>query len=880
MTSVSGRGARAGIPAQKLRVPTLPSATVPRRRDALRRPDPDARVIDICAPAGSGKTTLMAAWARELIAAGAHVGWVALDESDSSVFHVWSAILEALDGLRIDELSRLSPPTGGVDPGFVTAFAHALDSAAQPVWLFLDDVHELAGGGLDALAGLLRRLPDDLRIVLGARFDTGLPLAKLRMSGALREVTAADLAFQGEEARTMLEAYPDQLSPGDVELLVRSTEGWAAGLRVAAMAFQNDVDPRAVVASFATVPREMGAYFADEIGAHLAPDVAKFLREISVAERVNSELATALSGRADAGRVLERLDAANVLIVRLGTTNEWYRLHALLRSWLVDELGRQDSAALAAQHRLAADWYDIQGRYEDSIAHRILAADWAPLAARIRTDGLNLLLSGSSELVQRAGAALTAADHAAADIWLIEAIAWLNVSDVARADVLLRRIDGAWHEHEDERLRALHLCVLMFRARIKPTGSADLRSLIDAATTVSSARVIDPDLEMLLLANRGTLCIQLGEWTQADTDLRRALDLATVRGRDALVLHCLSYLAGTAGGLGNLHEMPAIAAQALEFGRQRGWGDSPLLAAAHLIAAWSHFLVGADDEARYHADRARTGAVARTIDPDAEVGALAIWQIVHFAGAPDPRAPLRELRALWSAHADTPLSPQLVSYAAVYELAQALIVGERDWAADTAARARQRLGQCADVIVFEALVDADAGRAAAARRALTSVLTPETSWQTPTSAIAAWALEATLADQAGESARTRVALIAALETAAPLFAVRQFEFAPARVRQLLTEYEGRLTGVEAFAAQVREALAAHRPIPAPTELGLTLSELAVLRELPSLLTTADIARARHVSLNTIKTQQRSIYRKLGAANRREAVAIARNRGVL
>jgi len=802
VTSVSDRGARAGIPAQKLRVPTLPSATVPRRRDALRRPDPDARVIDICAPAGSGKTTLMAAWARELIAGGAHVGWVALDESDTSVFHLWSAILDALDGLRIDELSRLSPPTAGVDPGFVTAFAHALDSAAQPVWLFLDDVHELAGGGLDALAGLVRRLPDDLRIVLGARFDPGLPMAKLRMSGALREVTAADLAFHSDEARTMLEAYAVELSPADVDVLVRSTEGWAAGLRVAAMAFQNEADPQAVVASFATVPREMGAYFADEIGASLAPDVAKFLRDISVAERVNADLATALSGRADAGRVLESLDAANVLIVRLGTTNEWYRLHALLRSWLVNELRRQDTSAPRRQHQLAADWYARQRQYADAIAHGILAADWAPLANRIREEGLNLTLSGSGELVQRAGAALTAAGHGAPDVWLIESIAWLNVSDVARADDLLRHIDGAWHEHEDERLTALHLCAVMFRARIQPTGSADLRTLIDAATTVSSARVLDPDLEMLLLANRGTLCIQLGEWTQADMDLRRALDLATARGRDALALHCMSYLAGTAGGLGKLHEMAGIAMQALEFGRVRGWGDSPLLAAAHLIAGWSHFLVGADHEARYHADRARAAAVAQRIDPDAEVGALAIWQIVHFADAPDPRAPLRELRALWSAHTDTPLSPQLVSYAAVYELTQALIVGEREWAADTAARARQRLGQCADVVVFEALVDADARRTAAARRALASVLTPETSWHTPTSAIAAWALEATLADEAGDTARTRAALIAALETAAPLFAVRQFEFAPARVRQLLTEHEGRLTGCSAGVAVV------------------------------------------------------------------------------
>jgi len=845
----------------------------------------DVQVTAVVAPAGSGKTVLMSQRSAELSQTGHPVAWVSLDADDNDPFVLWSGILLATAraaerGDTSAVLSGLSPPARATDPGFLAAFVDAVDISPDALWLVLDDAHVITPGpALDSLAALLRNLPARLRIMVGARYDPPLPLARLLLDGRAAEIRFTELAFDRHETTELLTCHDIQLGEPELDLLLRRTEGWVAGLRLAALSLARTDDPAEFVTSFAGDARPVADYLVSEILSRLSTDTEEFLLATAVPERFSVDLARELSGRDDAGTVLDSLEHANAMIQRLGQNGNWYRYHSLLRSYLVAELERRDSQALGRLHARTANWLGERDQPGPALDHAAAARDWDQLARLVDRYGLRLLLAGDTASLRRALQSLPGDVGAHAVIPLMAALLALDDGDLATAQDHLDLVGRVPHAHDSLRLRVMHATTLLYEARLRGDPSAPVAELI----TLAAQRVDgDPDLELLATANRGIACIGLGDYRQAEAELVAALRVARRRARDYVALDCLTHLSGNAADLNDFIGMRTWAEQAIAFATERGWASSPRLADAYVVAAWAACqMLDHETAARY---ALLAGAVlSGDRDPEVELAKDAITTVVAFDGGGDRRNALTRLRERWQRLEGKRLSPALVAFVCGAEQYMALQIGEINWAADAVERAGRHLGESGDTRVFRAVMYAHDGREAAVRKTLAPVLTGEARCRALTSEITAWLLAAHQADAAGEPLRAHEAVTRALELAAPRKARRDMSHASARVITLLIRNRGRFGAHEAF---VQEVLAAGSGDAQRSGNGLvsgdtlTGRELDLLRDLPSLLSLEDIAEAHVVSVNTVKTHLKAVYRKLGVNSRRGAVDRARELGLL
>ena len=292
--------------ATKLHVPRPQPGFVPRPRlvEALGEGLARGRVL-VCAPAGFGKTALLADWAR---GDGRPVAWLGLDAGDSDPARFWRYAVAALDQARPGLAGRVGPPPPRSSDGLVTALINELaaDPGPDEVLLVLDDYHLVDSGPVhESLAFLLENLPPGLRVVVSSRADPPLPLARLRARGQLAELRAADLRFTSEEAAALLGQAAGPGLPGTaVTALVARTEGWAAGLQLAALSLQGHTDAAGFVAAFSGSHRFVLDYLADEILDSQPGPVRAFLLETSVLERLSGELCDAVTGRAGSQAML------------------------------------------------------------------------------------------------------------------------------------------------------------------------------------------------------------------------------------------------------------------------------------------------------------------------------------------------------------------------------------------------------------------------------------------------------------------------------------------------------------------------------------------------------------------------------------------------
>ena len=252
----------------------------------------------VCAPAGSGKTALLADWAR---GDGRPVAWLGLDGGDSDPARFWRYVMAALDRARPGLAGRVGPLLPGSFEGLVTALINELaaDPGPDEALLVLDDYHLIDSGSVhESVAFLLENLPPSLRVVVSGRADPPLPLARLRGRGQLAELRAADLRFTAEEAAALLgEAAGPGLPGTAVAALVARTEGWAAGLQLAGLSLRGHADPAGFAAAFGGSHRFVLDYLADEVLVGQPERVRAFLLETSVLERLTGELCDAVTGR-------------------------------------------------------------------------------------------------------------------------------------------------------------------------------------------------------------------------------------------------------------------------------------------------------------------------------------------------------------------------------------------------------------------------------------------------------------------------------------------------------------------------------------------------------------------------------------------------------
>ena len=357
------------------------------------------KVTIISAPAGSGKTSLLRAWAdrpgqpRRLA-----VVQVRRDQQDAQVF--WLALLDAV---RLACGAPSGAAVSAATPDFnaaamVDRVLAELAEAGGGIMLVIEDLHELRSPeALGQLTRLLTSLPAGVHALLTMRRDLPLRLHRLRLAGELAEIRAADLRFTELETGELLAASGIELSEAGVGLLHQRTEGWAAGLRLAALSLAGHPDPERFVADFSGTNRAVAEYLLAEMLDRQPGDVEDLLLRTCLLDRVNGELADLLTGRPGSDRILLQLEDANAFVLSLDPERTWFRYHHLFGDLLRLELRRTLPGQVPALHRRAAGWFSEHGQVVDAIRHTQAAGDWADAARLLADHSFSLTLDGYAQ---------------------------------------------------------------------------------------------------------------------------------------------------------------------------------------------------------------------------------------------------------------------------------------------------------------------------------------------------------------------------------------------------------------------------------------------------------------------------------------------------
>jgi LuxR family maltose regulon positive regulatory protein len=897
------------VPSARVCVPRVGDQVVgrPRLLHALAglaaRSSGQSSVVLVEAPAGYGKTTLLATAAHELRAAGCAVAWVAcMPNEDTST--IWPALISSLRSAldpsgaqrARDALAELEPPGAQTDRDFIGPFLACIDLLPPGTVLALDDIHHLQDPtALAGLTQLIDQAPNGVHFVLGCRRDPGLGVARWRVSDRLREIHVADLTFTPDEAEEFWRRRGVTVGDALAADLLARTEGWAAGMQLAALSMSSTNDPGDFVADFLANDRAVEDYLTAEVLARVPQTWREFMLCTSVVDSVCGDLANCLTGRDDGGAMLGELERRNLLVVRLGPAGRWFRYHSLLSRHLRAELERRSPARMAELTRVAARWHRDQGRYGDALDLAARAND-APLTAELLRDhGLSLLLAGAQGPVRRA-TANTSGGLASTPVLLVhQALAALEVGDLPGADAALDGIDRRAVERAgDQRLSALHDLAQLQRSRLAADlGTASDNDLLvgrlDLDPSPDDHRpVLDQDIRLVALANRGALRLFAGDHLGARDDLTRAAHLARSAGLNHLGLYCLSLLPGSYMAANQFALTRRSAEEAIAFASRRGWQRSARLAYPYALAAWTASLMLDPQIAAARAADA-LDVLDATVDAEAEGAARSGEAIISFDDPKQRRAALHRLLETTEWLTPIDVSPPLIAVPAEHEVRMCLALGLWDMAERAAQRTIQRLGEVGDIAVMRGKLAYHRGRDAEARRHLGPVLAGELVPISATATTTAWLLEALIAHRAQAPVGVDRALRASLAHASATQAVRPFFDAGAEIRPLLGGLRGRagheerllnsvfngLTRMDAWQARARPAGTGGLDGPP-----LSPRELQVLHELPSMRTLAEIAATQSVSANTVKTHVRSIYSKLGVGSRREAIAAARARDLL
>ena len=848
--------------------------------------------------AGAGKTLAVVSWMESGQPPGP-VAWVSLDSDDNDPARFWSHVLAALrscDVVPADNPLAELVPLQHPSETFYGRLASGLAALRQPMVLVLDDLHQVTDRAVLAqLEALLRQPPPVLRLVLITRVDPQLPLARLRLAGQLGQVRADDLAFTPAEAADLFAQSGLVLSPTEIDRLVERTEGWAAGLRLAAQSFQSkttagqDATVSQLVDQFVGDDQSVIDYMIEEVLSGLPEADRDFLLRTSVVDEVCADLAETLTGRPDSQCLLETLERSNAFVTQIGTGRVWFRYHQLYREMLGHELLLHAPAVVPATHRAAAAWYDRHNEPIPALRHAIAAHDWAFIDTLAIHSLLPHLLGPDRETLCALLGQLPEEQ--------IQTHAGLSLA-IAMRNFLLRDVESmSWRAAAAARLaiakaEADRAPILVIVRLIEMTAArlgGDAAAVIDAATRAESllagipAYVVPaPVYQTLILVNRGVSLLWTGQLVEAERELSAGLRAATTAGLELSQMSALGHLALISAGRGELRVAHVRARAAVDIADRRGWTREALAATGYLALSLCHFEWGNLEEARSCLDLA-TVAHQDAHEPAVEVGLqLARAGFAQAAGdVPTARTTIAAARAVYH---NRPLPAFLHRLLTVEQADLDLATGHPDRVrgrfpgldthvgdVDSTNRERVRLARAQLAL----------GQPQQADTTVRPLLTDQPA--NPGPAVEAWLLTALAADRLREDARALDAVSHALKLAAPETRRRPFTAADHRLRELLTRY-ARLVGTERdFVEEILTDLAqldARRLPRAPLDEPLTDREVAVLRYLPTLFTNAEVADELYISVNTVKAHLKTLYRKLDVTSRRQAVHRAHELGML
>jgi len=868
------------------------------RRGLFGRLGGAARVSVVSGAAGSGKTVLLQSWVGEAGLAG-RVAWVDAGR-DPQPF--WLSVVSALratgPGAELVRAVSAAPDLDGW--ALVERLLNDLAPLEERLWLVVDDVHELdPAQALRQLELLLMRAPPGLRFVLATRHDVRLGLHRLRLKGELAEIRAGDLRFSLAEAAELFAAAGLELPGPVVAVLHERTEGWAAGLRLAALAVAEHPDPERFAAGFSGVERTVAEYLLAEVLGRQGEQVRRLLLRTSVLERVNGELADLLTGEEGAERVLQDLEAANAFVTSLDGARSWFRYHQMFAGLLRLELRRTAPGEIAGLHRAAAWWLAGHGYPAEAIRHAQAAQDWDLAARLLAGHWPGLYLDGQAgaihELVAAFPAGLAAADAGLAAVAAADELARGSLEAAERYLTLAERGLESLPEAGQGQARLLMAVVRLLLARQQgdlpavtehaarlrdvTEHAARLRDVTEHAGSDAVQPSLGEELSTLALISLGSTEAWAGASGDAKRHLERGVELAHRIGRPYLTFSGLGYLATVLS--------PSIGAQtdygrqAIELARRHGWTDDPAFGVACAIQGATLATQGRPDEAEPWIQRAE-----RSVRSQTELAATV--QIRYVRGMLE-QARGRDTEAIAAFQAVEPLaqrvaSPQYILPRARARQVQSLVrLGQLTHARQVLDRLGGQDRDHPDIRIAAAALQLAEDKPAAALAELAPVLGGPVPAIVGSRLVTAYALEAAAQDKLGDLAAAEAALEHALDLAEPDRVLLPFLMSP--VLALLERQAPHRTAHASLIAEIRSLLAGTRLVPqpsmpAPLAEPLSGSEIRVLRYLPTNLTAPEIARELSVSPNTVRTHIKSLYAKLGAHGRAGAVERARALGLL
>jgi LuxR family maltose regulon positive regulatory protein len=844
------------------------------------------RVTVISAPAGSGKTSLLRAWADRSPDA-ARVAFVSVDRDEQEAERFWSGVLAAIRGPAASSGRRTSPTARDApSEQLVDEVVSELAEQAGPFVLIIDDLHELRS--VDAVAQLERLLvvlPSSSRVVLSSRRDPPIRLHKLRLAGELAEMRAGDLRFSKSETRELLAASGIGLSDDGAAALYERTEGWAAGLRLAMISLSRHADPERFVAEFSGTDRAIGEYLMAEMLEGQPSEVQSMMLRTSLVDRMNGELADLLAGRSGSEQMLLELEDANAFVVSLDAKRTWFRYHHLLADFLRLELRRTSADELPDLHRRAARWFADHGDVVEAVRHTQAAGDW-PDAARLLADHLfSLTLDGNEgaiALLLRSFPEGLSADHP--ELALAHAAVQLAQGRLEEAAALLALAESHVESAEPARRWRLTVAIASLRLALARrsghfTEVIEQVSLLDASIAEESSESIrmGSELRGVALMNLGIVEMWSGRLADADRHLAEGAELARTIGRPYLEVACLVHRC-FASKLVPVATARERGEQAVALAERYGFDDRPILtpalAAVGAIAVWR----GEFDEAEGWLRRAWEVAEP-DVDPAAAVflyvatGQLHAGRLQHQSALEQFAAAARTQAMLTGVHA---LAPRIAGCLAATQARLGMLDEARTTLSDYSP-GPERMGAVHAIDNARAVIFIAEGDAAAALEALRDV-------RDATQGVAAFTLVEThllagiahlvLEDQNAAAGAAEAALAAAEPDRLVL------PFAMTGAAELLDALPHHKTAHGALLADIvtllrgEAATRIDRERLAESEQ-LSPGELRVLRYLPTNLTRSEIASELYVSTNTVNTHMRNIYSKLGVRDRSSAVRHAR-----
>jgi LuxR family maltose regulon positive regulatory protein len=846
------------------------------------------RVTIISAPAGSGKTCLLRAWAdRPGQPHRFAVMQVQRDQHDAQQF--WLALLDAVRQ-ACAPTSRAEPPAATPDfnaPAMVDRVLSELADARGGITLVIDDLHELnSPEALSQLTRLLMNLPPRVHAMVTTRHDLRLRLHQLRLAGELAEIRAADLRFSEREARELLDASGIALSDAGAALLHQRTEGWAAGLRLAALSLAGHPDPERFVAEFSGSDRTVAEYLIAEMLERQPADV----QDLLLLDRVNGALADLLTGRPGSERILLELEDANAFVESLDPERTWFRYHHLFADLLRLELRRTLPGDVPGLHRRAAGWFTVQGQVVEAIRHTQAAGDW-PEAARLLADhSFSLTLDGQAQTIQALVRAFPpGTDHP--ELALVRAGSDLAQGRLDEAAAYLAVAETHAGTAPPDRQRRLRVAIAslklsLARRRGHLAGVIEqVRFLASPVTGQSDEDIaLDRDLRAVALMNLGTAEAWSLGLPDAERHLREGAALAREIGRRYLEVGCLAQLGFAyifhGAARPKIHPFAMTQArcrEAIALAERYGWGAEPVIAPALMTLASTMVWLGEFDEGERWLRRTER-ALQTDTGPDIRLLLHLTAGILHAGRG-------RRHEALEEFSAAEHLGSQL-------EGLQALASQVTGWLLATQAR----LGLPGEARACLAALDGERAGSGEIRNARAVICLAEGD---PAGALGAvhdvldgtapvlgytTVVEADLL--AGLAYRELGDLRAANQAAERALALAESDrlvlpFAVTGSRELLEALPRHETAHAALLADILAVLHGSSPAAREQQSSLPLAdelspgELRVLRYLPTNLSRPEIAGELSVSPSTVSTHIRSIYAKLKVRDRSAAVQRAR-----